>query len=152
MPRRQSSLLDRWPKAPALAIAALLLIAFTAGGLWQFTSKTRTQNANSEAFRADRKRQVSLRAVSPTENAAVLSPAIEFKWTPEADALRYTLVVLDESGDVVHHAEVTTNYFLMDTAQARIQTEKKYFWRVRAKLTDGTEVETAPAGFYINSK
>lgn len=152
LPHRQSAFLVRWPKSPALAIAALLLIAVTAGGLWRFMSNTQPQNANSEAFRADRKRQVSLRAVSPAENAVVPAATIEFKWTPEAEALRYTVVVLDESGDLVHQADTTTNYLLIDPARSKLQSEKKYFWRVRAKLTDGTEVETAPAGFYINSK
>jgi len=146
------SLLARWPQAPAFAIAALLLIVITAGGLWRFTHKTEPQNANSEGLRADRKRQISLRTVSPAENAIVPAPTIEFKWTREADALRYTVVVLDESGDIVHQAETTANSLLVDTGRAGLQSEKKYFWRVRAKLADGTEAETAPAGFYINPK
>ncbi len=150
LPHQQQSFLTRWPKAPALAIAAMLLIAITAGGLWRLNNKTEPQNARSETFRADRKRQVSLSVVSPTENAVVPASDLEFKWTPEADALRYTVVVLDEAGNIVQQAETTANSLLIKTKL--LQSGKKYFWRVRAKLTDGTETETTPTVFYINSK
>jgi len=151
MPNK-SSFLGRWPQAPAFAIAALLLIVITAGGLWRFTHKTETQNANGDVLRAAGKRQTHLRVVSPAENAVVAAPTLELKWTPEADAIRYTVVLLDESGDIAHQAETTLNHLLIDTEQAQLQAEKKYFWRVRAKLTDGTESATTPAAFYISRK
>lgn len=152
LPLRQSARFARWPQAPAFAIAALFLIAITAGGVWQFTRRTERQSMDGEALRADRKRQISLKAISPAENAALPTPTLEFKWSPEKDALRYTVVVLDESGDVRHQAETTEDHVTIDTNRAQLAAGKKYFWRVRAKLSDGTEAETPPAAFYINAK
>lgn len=144
--------LTGWTNAPAFAAAALVLIAITAAGLWRFTNPVAHVNTNSEVLRSDGRPVSSVRAVFPVENVVVSGPTIEFRWRTEAKASRYTVEVLDEDGDIIYQGETAADHIMVDTLQAQLHPQRKYFWYVKAKLADGTENETNPIPFSIRSK
>lgn len=144
--------LTGWANTPALAIAALVLIAITAAGLWRFTNPVAHVNTNGDLLRSDDRRVSSVRAVFPAENAVVSGPTIEFRWGTEAEVSRYTVEVLDEDGDIIYQAVTSTDHMTVDTLQAQLHPERKYYWHVKAKLANGTAIETNPIPFSIRSK
>ncbi len=137
---------------PAFAIAALVLIAITAAGLWRFANPVVKVNQNGEGLRSDDRRVSSVRAVSPSENSVVPGPAVEFKWATEAKANRYTVEVLSEKGDIVYQAVTSEEHITADASKAQLQSQRKYYWHVKAKLADGAEVSTDPIPFSIGAK
>lgn len=134
---------------PAFAIAALVLIAVTAAGLWRLVRPVAQVNTNSDILRSGSPRVSSVRPIFPAQNAVVTGPAIEFRWGSEADVTRYTVEVLDEAGDIIYQAVTSTDHLTVDTSQAQLYPQRKYYWHLKAKLADGTAIETNPIPFSI---
>lgn len=144
--------LTGWVRSPSFALAALVLIVITAAGLWRYVNNAGPTPIDGDTLRAENRRTPSINPTFPKENAVVPTSTIVFSWTTDAQVIRSTVLILDEVGDIVYQAVTPSDQLTVDISQTQLRPQKKYFWHVRAKLADGTEVETKPLPFYVQAE
>lgn len=146
LPRSQRTY-ARW-----LPVAAAILIAITVGGLWRYFYSPAPKLTPDDPLRADNQRGPMLRGLAPAENAVVTGNQITFTWTTDGEAIRYSLFVLNLSGDIVFQSATNDPTMTLDLYQITLPPSQKYFWHVRAKLSDGSEIETKPSAFIVQPR
>jgi hypothetical protein len=120
--------------APALALAASILVVVGAGVLWRTLG---AHNASSDTLRG------------PTDQVELISGGTlagqkpSFTWKPVPRALHYTVEVLDTAGTAVFSA-MTTDTTLALPDSVTLVSGGQYRWWVQATLLDGKNI-TSPA-------
>lgn len=128
----------------AIAATVVLLVAVSSIAFFVLRETQPTQNSQQEKFRKGNSSN-KLQLLSPNANAKISTEQIEFRWAKVVNAKDYTLIVLDEKGDIVGQ-ETTTQESLSFNAST-LEKGKSYFWFVKAKLPDGTTTDSDTAKF-----
>jgi hypothetical protein len=129
----------------SVAATVVLLVAVSVIAFFVFREMLPTQNSQQEKFRKGNNSSNKLQLLSPDANAQISNEQIEFRWAEAANAKDYTLIVLDEKGDIV--AQQTTNQESFSLNASSLEKGKSYFWFVKVKFPDGTTIDSNAAKF-----
>ena len=131
---------------PATIAATVVLLIIASSILFLVLRERQpTQNSQQEKFRKGNNSSNKPQLLSPDTNAQISNGLIEFRWSKITNAKDYTLIVLDEKGDIV--AQQTTNQESFSLNSSLLAKGKSYFWFVKAKFPDGTATDSDTARF-----
>lgn len=125
-----------------VAFAVSLLVCFGFAGIYFLGPKP---ESTTDTLRSGSGSGGSVRLITPASGAGVSDRSLEFRWAPVPKGKSYTLVVSDETGDVVFEQATAQDAVSFDTSG--LKAGKHYFWFVRAKLENGTNLESDTAKF-----
>lgn len=129
----------------AVAASIVLLIAFTSIAFLALRDKVPTQNSQEEKFRQGNATANKPQLLSPQTDFAINTGEIEFRWSKVINALSYTLIILDEKGDIIAQQTTKNENFSLNVSALNIANNKHFFWFVRVKLADGTTANSDTA-------
>jgi len=132
-----------WFKTNRLRIAfaaAVLLVCFGVFGIYvvQFRQKPDAD----DVLRNGAANKNSVKLLAPETDWEISGEKIEFRWSETPNAKKYTLVLSDEKGDLFK--EISTEKTQIETTASALglTKEKRYFWHVKVKSTDGLTSES----------
>jgi len=152
-PQRQS-----W-RAPALAAAAILILAITLvfSGQWrQSPGNAATQplipsgEQETRQLRSLGRFPSQIQIVEPTPGA-VLTPDVAVRWVGVPGSDRYEIFILSANGDVVWSERLHATDWSPREAQGLIPGDR-YYLRVEATLADGTIVSSRHMDFRFSER
>ena len=150
-PIRSSSVyfINAWRPYVPLALAATVVLAV---GLSIFVYRTKDrnpQNPDGSGIRQSNNATRELALVNPPNGAELNSSKLQFRWSDAGGDARYDFTLTDETGDIIHQEKLTTTSLVLDPATLQLSAQKKYYWSVMARLSDGTSRESVVARFTL---
>lgn len=123
-----------------VAFATILIGCFGLVGFY-FLQSRQTSNSD-DVLRKDDSNKNLLKLLAPEESANPADEKIEFRWSSLPNAKNYTLVLSDEKGDIIKEISSTQTTIETSISELGLTKDKRYFWHIKAKLTDGSVIES----------
>lgn len=137
-------------KPAAVAAGVVLLIALASIAFIALREKNPLQK--DEKFRQGNSSANKPQLLSPISDSSIETTKIDFRWSKVINALSYTVVVLDEKGDILFQKSTTQESLSMDAAALNLANSRHFFWFVRVKLADGTTSNSDSSKFSLQKK
>ena len=120
-----------WPLAAVIAVLVL--------GTSLLLHLNRSPTPDPHAFRSDPAvaKPIEVALLEPSTNAATEGLTIQFRWQPVAEALHYTLVIMDAEGSVLVRISTEQPGLLLDTPPSRA---RPFYWFVEAHRPAGSTI------------
>lgn len=129
----------------AVAASIVLLLAFASIAYLALKEKVPTHNSQEEKFRQGNTTSIKPELLSPATDSAINTGEMEFRWSKVINALSYTLIILDEKGDIIAQQTTKNENFSLNVSALNSTNNKHFFWFVRVKLADGTTANSDTA-------
>lgn len=98
--------------------------------------------SSDDVLRNDAVNRNSFELLAPENNANISGENIEFRWSAMQNAKNYSLVVLDEKGDILKEISTEKTQIQTSISALNLTKEKHYFWHILVKFADGTVAES----------
>lgn len=143
----------RWPAAVAAAVAMLAIgLVLTLGSPSNPGATGDGGSMQREAplpqLRSVEASALRPRILNPTEGSELEPGAFEFRWTPVDGAVRYELLLMDESGGPLFTEDLENTVFRPARPQ-ELEQGARYYLRVTAHLADGRTAGSRHVSFSI---
>ncbi len=129
-----------WLKKNRLQIAFASVLIFCFGLVGFYVLQDR--QTPDDVLRNGAANKNSLKLLAPEDDANVSGEKIEFRWSPVPNAKTYTLILSDEKGDIIREISTEKTNLESSISELGLMTDKRYFWHVKAKFTDGSVAES----------
>lgn len=147
--------LRTWHAAMAAAVVVLAIGLFVGGGWFAGlgpgghpadpggeTPARQLRSLDHEGLRP--------RILNPAADAELGPGAVVFRWTPVEGALRYQVLLLDESGRPLLAQQLEATTWEFDDV-SELQPGRRYYVRVIAELTDGRAAASGHTAFSVGA-
>lgn len=131
-----------WLKINRLQIgfATVFIVCFAFAGVYIWQNQT-TSNSDDVLRNGASKNEV-FKLLAPKDDVKLTGGKIMFRWSQLPNVKTYTLVISDEKGDIIEEIPSDKPQFETSVSELGLEKEKRYFWHVKAKFTDGLTAET----------
>lgn len=121
-----------------VGFAALLIGGFGFVGIYL----NREQPVKEDVFRSGTLNALSLNLLMPENNSNISGKSMDFRWSAVEGAKIYTFVISDEKGDIIKEISTNDTNLSAQISELGLLSDGRYFWRVKARLIDGSVVES----------
>lgn len=139
----------KWFKIIGLEAGLATLLVVCCGALGLYLWQNRQSSKADDVWRNGSTNKNSVKLLAPEVNATLSAEKIEFRWSEIQGAKSYTLIISDEKGNIIQ--EISTEKPNLETSITALGlvNQKRYFWHLKVKLTDGTTAESENRKIFI---
>ena len=141
-----------WLKINRLQVAFSMVVILSFGFLGFYVLQNRQISNSEDVLRNDTSNKNSLKLFAPENEANLSADKIEFRWSEMPNAKKYTLVLSDEKGDIIKELSTEKTQIETTISDLGMVKENRYFWHIKAKLTNGLFSESETRKIFVVNK
>lgn len=133
-----------WWSAGRGAVAAVAAALVAVLGLWWVRFDSPVPGENEVVQRQGPAPRIdAVELIAPADDADHRGVSIAFRWRPVAEAVSYTVVIVDLEGDVQLRRETADDTLVVQASEGVRAGAEVLFWYVEARLVSGEAVSSS---------